>query len=359
MKKNKLISFFLIGMCAMMLGGCNKEETQNAVEVQTEEEDMFGLTENEQKVYAEYAAGVLMKYNAGTDMRILEGQTLIDQEAKEQAEKEQAAKREQAAAEYEANKKNDNKNNVSHSSNGSLGSNGESGISYISDMSEATGTEAFSVIYDGYEITDSYPNSGNDILMAMDASTGKYLLVTKYKVTNISGQTENFDMFSKKAKFRLSLNGKRYKSQYTLLLDDLSMFKGDIEAGETIDTVLIFEIPETEASSINDMILSVTVDEKSGSMQLSGGSSVMWTENVEPIESEAELEAEQKNDNNDLNTEEINLENNDEDINDSEYNDLAEEYLNAIEIENAELDNSDNNTDKSGGNVTVVGSNRN
>ena len=353
MKKNKLASFLMIGMCAMMLGGCNNKE--EAVVAAVEEEGIFGLTESEQKMYAEYAAGALMKYNAGTDMRILEGQTLINQEAKEQAAREQAAKREQAAAEYEANiKDNSSKNNASGSSSGS--SEG-SGISYISDMAQATGMNAFSIIYDGYEITDSYPNSGDDMLMAMDATSGKLLMVTKYKVTNISGQTENFDMFSKQGKFRLDLNGKRYKSQYTLLLDDLSMYKGNLDAGETMEGVLIFEIPEAEASNVNDMVLSITVDGESNSMQLRGGSSVMWTENAEPIEVETELNSEQENLDNVLNSEDMNTESNDGSIEDSAYNDLAEEYLNAVEAENAESSNSDD-FDTSG-NVTVVGSNRN
>ena len=77
-----------------MLIGCSKKEEEVVAVVETEEENMFGLTESEQKMYAEYAAGALMKYNAGTDMRVLEGQTLINQEAKEQAEREQAARRE-------------------------------------------------------------------------------------------------------------------------------------------------------------------------------------------------------------------------------------------------------------------------
>ena len=51
------------------------------------------------------------------------------------------------------------------------------------------------------------------------------------------------------------------------------------------------------------------------------------------------------------------LQDEDESIEDSEYNDLAEEYLNAIEAENAGLSNSDGSN--TSGNVTVVESNRN
>ena len=351
MKKYRLVSFLIICMFLAMLTGCNKkEEIETTVEVETEEVNMFGLTESEQKMYAEYAAGVLMKYNAGSNMRVLEGQTLVNQEAKEQAAKEQAEKRAQAAAEYEANKNNSKKENQG-SGNGSSGASEGAGINYISDMAVATGTNAFSIIYDGYEITDSYPNSGDDIFMAMDATQGKRLLVTKYKVTNNSGQTENFDMFSKQGKFKAELNGERYKSQYTLLLDDLSMYKGNIEAGETIDTVLIFEIPETAASNINDMVLFITIDDEVSSMKLQGGNGVTWTETAEPVDLDMNMESEQDNTDNNLNG---------ENLNESEYNDLAEEYLNAIEAENAGLDyeSNDNESDESG-NITVVGSQSN
>ena len=280
MEKNKLQILLIVCTVSIMLIGCSKKETEVVVSIETEEENMFGLTEGEQKMYAEYAAGVLMKYNAGSNMRVLEGQKLINQEMKEQAAREQEERRQQLAAEYEANKKNNSDKNENSTTGGS--STGNS-VSYISDMSVATGTNTFSIIYDGYEITDTYPNSGDDLFMAMDARDGKVFLVTKFAVTNISGQTENFNMFSKQGKFRLNINGEHYKSQYTLLLDDLSMYKGDVEAGETINTVLIFEVPEDAVSNVGDMTLSITIDGATSSMQLRGGTTVMWTETAEEV----------------------------------------------------------------------------
>ena len=109
MKKSKVVSFLIIGLISTMLIGCSKNEAEVVAVVETEEENMFGLTESEQKMYAEYAAGALMKYNAGSNMRVLEGKMLINQEAKEQTAKEQAEKRAQLAAEYEANKNSSDK----------------------------------------------------------------------------------------------------------------------------------------------------------------------------------------------------------------------------------------------------------
>lgn len=364
MRKMKLTSFLMIGICSVMLVGCNKEKEEIAAEavIEVEEENMFGLTESEQKMYAEYAAGTLMKYNAGSNMRVLEGQTLINQEAKEQAAKEQAEKRAQLAAEYEANKKNNSsKNEEQNSGNGMSGSSEGSGINYVSDMASATGTDAFSIVYEGYEITDSYPSSGDDLFMAMDARQGKVFLVTKFEVTNISSQTENFNMFSKQGKFKLNINGERYKSQYTLLLDDLSMYRGDIDAGETIDTVLIFEIPQSAASNIGDMVLSITVEDEVSAMQLQGGSGVINTdinleeENVETDSDDGNWESiDSEPEKTDFEQESL-----DENQQDDEYNDLAEEYMEALEAENTNSNYSENISDRGEGNVTVVGSNRN
>lgn len=340
MKKNKLVSLLMISMSLAMLVGCNKEKEEvNAQIVVEEERNMFGLTEGEQKIYAEYAAGVLMKYNVGSDMRVLEGRELVNQEAKEQAAREQAAKREQAAAEYAANAKKENDSKKEEQSSGNGSSKGES-VSYISDMALATGNDPFSITYAGYEVMDSYPTSGKDVLLAIDAAPGKVFLVTKYSVTNNSSQTEELDMFSKQANFKIKLNGTNYKSQYTLLLDDLSMYKGEIDAGATMDTVLIFEIPEAAAYDMGDMVLSITAGDGTDYMQLSGGTAA-WTENAEPIEDEENVDSELDGEGTEQST-------TDEVTDDAEEEEQMEEDSDVLE----ESESDDEST------VTVVGSDR-
>lgn len=263
-------------MFSMLLVGCKKEEEPIVtVEIEEEEVNMFGLTETEQKIYAEYAAGVLMKYNAGSNMRILEGRKLEKEMTEEEAKRQQEEKRQQAMDEYAANKESDDEKQETADS--SQSSSSSSSVSYISDMSEATGNSEFSIYYTGCEVTNSYPDSGEDVLLSVDASQGKVLLVTKFSVVNIGQETQNFDMFSVQPDFKLNLNGARYKAQYTLLLEDLSMYKGDIDAGTTVDTVLIFEIPEAEASNINDMELSIMVGNSTSLMELGSGD-VSWTD---------------------------------------------------------------------------------
>ena len=131
MKKIRLFSLLIIGMMAFTFSACNKKEEVVEVVAETEEVNMFGLTDEEQKMYAEYAAGVLMKYNAGTNNRVLEGQKLVQQEAKEAAAREQALRREQLAAEYDKNK---NSNKKENTSSGSASGETSTGVSYISDI---------------------------------------------------------------------------------------------------------------------------------------------------------------------------------------------------------------------------------
>lgn len=356
MRKIRLFALCIISMVAFSLSACSKKEeiVEEPIEVVAAEEvNMFGLTDEEQKMYAEYAAGVLMKYNAGTNNRVLEGQKLIQQEAKEEATREQALRREQLAAEYEEGKKTNKKENTSSNSSNGSSSGISSSVNYISDMASVAGMNDFSIRYIGCEITDSYPKAGDDLFMAMDATTGKVLLVAEFEVTNNSAEAKNFDMFSNQGKFKLKINGKNYKSQYTLLLNDLSMYKGQLEANESVDTVLIFEIPQTEAGNTGDMTLAITIDGNTEYMSLNGNvlSNVEGNVEQETVEASESIEADSVV----LEESDGNLEEPDDN---EEISDLAEEYMEALEaLESGNVYESSENS--SSGNVTVVGSNRN
>lgn len=323
MRKKRIFSFLIIYMSAVFAAGCQgKAETEEvAAAAETEEENMFGLTQAEQKIYAEYAAGVLMKYNAGTNMRVMEGQRLVQAEEAQQAEKEKEEKREQLAEAYQ-----NGKENISDKESGQtsgLASNGSNtGDQTVSDVAAAVGMDIFSVRYTGYELTDSYPHNGEDLYFAMDATSGKKLLVLKFEVTNNSDQVGNFDMFSKQAKFKVKVNEKTYKSQYTLLLNDLSMYSGELEPAALAETVLIFEIPE-EVEVIDAMELSITASDKNSKMLLIGNYS-------EPAEKETEEAVAE--------TAEEAIENDAEEPEEEEgiirdNSNLASEYMEALEAE--------------------------
>jgi hypothetical protein len=61
--------------------------------------------------------------------------------------------------------------------------------------------------------------------------------------------------------FRMSYDGTtRIKEDVTLLLTDLSTYTGSIESGESVDLVLLFEVPEEEADSVSELAFYVDKD---------------------------------------------------------------------------------------------------
>ena len=227
------------------------------------------LEDEEQLVIAEYAAGVLMEYNAGSNMRILEGQELVREETIENKKKEQEARRQQLAEEYQNKKQETVSSNSTSSAGNSTGSSQENAVASVSDLGTFLGMEPFSVTYQGYYISDTYSDgSAGNMFFAMDATAGKQFLIAQFSVTNTGSEMQTFDMFSIQPKFRLNLSGDVVGSLSTLLLDDLSMYKEDIEAGATKNTVLIFEISQNQADSLGSLELIIRDGDRKGTMTL-------------------------------------------------------------------------------------------
>ncbi len=218
--------------------------------------DMPELTEEQSALVTEYAAGLILKYDV-TAMgdKLLSEEELAkgEQEEAEQRQKEREAR--EAAEEYLAKKANagkDKKNDSDGSSSDAATASAPTEQT-IGDLADFYGMSGFDISYMGYEISDSYPTSGEDMLMAMDATEGKTLCVLKFNVTNNSGADATFDMFYRNPSFYLSINGgEKVHQQYTLLLDDMAASNDPVAAGETIERVLIFEVPD-DVGSISTM----------------------------------------------------------------------------------------------------------
>ncbi len=221
------------------------------------------LTDEQTELVTEYAAGLLLKHDmAAREGNLLDEEELArDEELEAQArERDRAAKA--AAEEYlakkaQASKDTDKDKNADDSdSNGSSKSSSEPTDEVVGDLASFYGMDGFSVAYKGYELTPTYPTSGEDMLMAMDATAGMQLCVLRFDVTNNSGSDALFDMFYRSPNFYLTVNGEpSVHHQYTLLLDDMAASNDQFAAGQTQERVLIFEISDT-ITDIGSMSLS-------------------------------------------------------------------------------------------------------
>ncbi len=228
------------------------------------------MDEEQTALVTEYAAGLILKNNEAFKSGLLDDDELALEAAKEAAERERERKMKEAAEQYIANSQNAGKKDKDDK-NGGDGS-GESQSApveqSIDNAAAFYGLDAFGISYTGYELTDSYPSSGEDMLMAMDATPGKQLCVVKFDVTNLSGDTANFDMFYRTPNFYLVTDGgDKVHFQATLLLDDMAAYVGDIEPSETKPMVLVFEVDEG-ISSFSSLGLYMKNGDMKGTMSL-------------------------------------------------------------------------------------------
>lgn len=272
MKMNKLAVIAMLGLSVFSLTACNKGEEAATVEISKEEQAALEAEQN--KLIAEYAAGILMKYNSGSNTRVLDGYKLVAAEEADQAKKALEEKRQQERAAYEAETKGKNQENSSESDGADTGS-GQTVLtetkSYVNDIAAATGISDFAITYAGYEITPTYPTAENNMYFAVDAGEGRTFIVTKFSMLNKGSQAGEINFLNLEPQFTLRTSGKNIRAHKTMLLEDLSMFKGSLEAGQAVEGVLIFETTIEMANSIDGMELIITMGDQNIWMLLEAG----------------------------------------------------------------------------------------
>lgn len=205
------------------------------------------LTEEQNRLIVEYAAGLLLKYDENYHGRIVD----IEEEA-EPVKEQEVPVEEPVAEEPEETQETEVIENQQTSDEVQMGE-------AIAERSieEFYGIEGVSIAYTGFEVKDTYPDVTDDnLFFAMNASAGSKLLVFNFTVTNVGGQDLNLDMASYNTKFKISINGESPKYILTtMLMNDLASFTGTIPAGASENLVLVSEIPEEASDSVQTVAL--------------------------------------------------------------------------------------------------------
>lgn len=145
-----------------------------------------------------------------------------------------------------------------------------SGTVGAATLAEALMMSDFDISYDRYEVTDSYPNDGEEeLFFTLDASTGKTLLVIHFNVMNLTEEVKEVSIFQSTNRFSVDINqGIKKKALSTMLLDDLSMFQGSFEPGEQKDLVIVMEIDKELSENIESLQMIVTSEMGNTTIQL-------------------------------------------------------------------------------------------
>ena len=233
--------------------------------------EMPEISDEEEELITEYAAGLIIKYDTkfvGTNLLDDEALAFLDAKEKEAREKERAYKK--AAEEYLAKKQvamqADNKEEASaDEENNEEASAKTSKEPTVDNVASFYGLDGFSVNYTGYQLVSTYSDS---VMMEVDSSAGKQLLVLDFDVVNTGSAENNFDMFYKNPGFAVSVDGgSNIKSLGTLLFDDMSSYVGAIEAGGSRHMVLLFEVDDS-ISSIGSLDMTVRSGMDRGTLRL-------------------------------------------------------------------------------------------
>ncbi|MBD5508798.1 MAG: hypothetical protein HDR05_12340 [Lachnospiraceae bacterium] len=225
----KKVSVLLCGLTmALLTAGCG---------------EMPDLTQEETDLIAEYAAGMLLKYDR--DINRLVDTSMYEEEVEEEVILPEEAEEPTETEEEESTSVVD----VSQD---------EETEPAVSSVEQYYGVPNVMIAYTGYEVTDSYPPSseGEDLVFSMEASSGTQLLVLKFNAQNLSGEDQVLNMLGYGARFRVSVNGESSKGALaTMLVNDMQTYNDVIPANSAVELVSIVEIPQgTNVGSI-DMIL--------------------------------------------------------------------------------------------------------
>lgn len=224
--------------CAMlMLSGCS--------------DPMPELSEEENAMIVEYAAGALLKYNKNYTGKIVSDEIIEQQLAKEKEFAENTEKARLARIRDEETKQQEKQS----------GTAGSDSSMTAEELGHFLGTDPAVLTYEGYQICKDYPDADNmeEVLAVMTARPGNQFCVLKFTFTNPGESETAINILDKRYRFLAVINDSQtVQVQATYALEDLSTYEGSIPAGESEEAVLILELTEEAAANIQTITLLVS-----------------------------------------------------------------------------------------------------
>lgn len=197
------------------------------------------LTDAESSMIAEYATGLLLKYDVHHVNRLVEDAEI--ERAYEKAYHD--AMVEELVKQYNEEKKEEKPDREEEL----LGGNGsQTGGREEVSFEEVLGVaDSFKLEYSGYEICNTYPTQNEEELyFSVDALPGNKLVVVKFVLMNQTQEDITLNMMENEIKYLLSINDtEKYLAEATLLPQDMTFFYETVPANENTEIFLVFEVP--------------------------------------------------------------------------------------------------------------------
>ena len=237
MKRQKTKFAAILIMIALLLSGCGDKP--------------IALTDAEEATIVNYAAHIVGKFNTR------QGKGVVNVSKEEVAKNESTETTEEADTQVLDDVPSDGTATVPDT---------EATGMPTATLSQIVGIEGIEVTYTGAEIKDSYVDED---YFALNPTAGNNYVVVHFNLTNTSTEPITCDLLSKKFGINATINGTtQATAMTTILLDDFNTYQGTIEAGGSVDTVLLFEISKEAVASVDSIALEITQNGTSMSTNL-------------------------------------------------------------------------------------------
>lgn len=236
------------------------------------------LTEEENRMIAEYAADLLLKYDSEYQESLLEDESGTEELTTEEASSEEMTTEvtteatteeptteeittEEPSTEVQDGEMDDTSdvsgNDSSESEDASIPPSDTGSIVDIADM---VGIADASITYNRCMFLDRYPSLDQDgTFIYLEADPGYKLVVVKFDITNHSSHDTTIDLLNTDIDYRLVMNGnKAAKPMLTILMDDLGTFSSAVPANSEQSAVLVFQMSDNLVDKIESLIIRVT-----------------------------------------------------------------------------------------------------
>lgn len=124
-------------------------------------------------------------------------------------------------------------------------------------LADAIGHSAdLTITYAGSYVADNYIEGS---AYSLDATEGNTFYIMKFTITNATEADVMVDNLTKGLSFKLESGDVSAKSEVTFLMTDFSTYVGTIAAGQSVETILLFEVPESSAEAILEPTLQIII----------------------------------------------------------------------------------------------------
>ncbi len=240
MKKANRYLVVCLAACTLLLSGCGTQ--------------MYELTAEEEDIIVHYAAYVVAKHNIqqkdGVSNVVVTDEELEDVE--ENVEPETELGEEVVGGGEDISGETTSETQEVDDTTVSLAE----VIGHASDLT---------VTYTGSYVADNYIEGA---AYSVDAATGKTFYVMQFTLTNTTAGDVAVNNAAINPIFKLVSGDVNVKSEVTFLTYDFSTYVGTIPAGQSVETILLFEVNEAQAEGILEPILQITVDNETKNVKL-------------------------------------------------------------------------------------------